>query len=124
MNNQVVVNFDPKPGTNKTEPCRRTLKVRTENIVRVPTTSKGLGLLPKNEILPGIYIASSLTRAVNGVCVTSIINTAETDQKIELPCVDLEVLEEGERALTQTYTAVVGSASRVSSLHNQLRLDH
>jgi len=48
MNNQVVVNFDPKPGTNKTEPCRRTLKVRTENIVRVPTTSKGLGLLPKN----------------------------------------------------------------------------
>jgi len=98
MNDQVVVNFDPKPSTIKTEPCRRTLRARTETIIRVPTTSKGLAVLPKDELLPGVYVASSLTRAVNGVCVTSIVNTTETDQTVELPCVVLEGLDEGESA--------------------------
>jgi hypothetical protein len=31
MNNEVVVNFDPKPCVNMTEACRLTLKARTEN---------------------------------------------------------------------------------------------
>ena len=57
MNDEVIVNFDPKPTANKTEPCRLILKARTEMILRVPTTSKGLGLLPKSEILPGAYLA-------------------------------------------------------------------
>jgi hypothetical protein len=39
---EVVVQFDPKPSANKTEPYRLTLKARTENIVTIPTTSKGL----------------------------------------------------------------------------------
>jgi hypothetical protein len=62
--------------------------------------------------------------AVKGVCVTSIINTTETDQTIELPCVDLEGLDESESALTLAFTAVAGSDSRLSILRNQLRLDH
>jgi len=37
-------------------------------VCRERSTSKGLGLLPKNELLPGVYIASSLARAVNGLC--------------------------------------------------------
>ena len=45
MNNEVVVNFDPKSSANKTEPCRLTLKARTENIVGLPTFSKGMGLI-------------------------------------------------------------------------------
>ena len=65
---------------------------RTEHMVPVPTTYKGLGLLPKNEILPGTYLASELTRAGNGVCVTSIINTTETDETLDLPFVYLEGL--------------------------------
>jgi len=80
MNDQVVIDFDPKLSTSKTEPCRRTFKARTETIVRVPTTSKGLGVLPKDELSPGVYVASSLTRAANGVCVTSIVNTTETNR--------------------------------------------
>ena len=78
MNDEVIVNFDPKPTANKTEPCRLTLKARTEMIVRVPTSSKGKGFLPKNELLPGLYLASSLTRALNGVCVTSITFSRRT----------------------------------------------
>ena len=49
-------------------------------------------MLPKNELLPGVYIAASLTRALNGVCITSIINTTETDQTVLLPWVQLEEL--------------------------------
>jgi hypothetical protein len=93
MNDEVVVNFDPKPSVNKREPCRITLKARTENIVGVPTTSKGLGLLPRGELLPGVYLASSLTRAANSICVTGIINTTETDKTLELPCVDFKDLD-------------------------------
>ena len=122
--NEVIVNFDPKPRAIQTEPCRRTLRARTENVVRVPTTSKGLGLLPKNELVPGVFFASSLTRAVNGFCVTSVVNTLETNQTIELPCVELECLDESECALTLTFTAVAVSDNRLSSLRNHLRLDH
>ena len=81
-------------------------------------------MLPKDELLPGLYVASSLTRAVNGVCVTSIVNTTEIDQTVELPCVVLEGLDEGESALTLTAVAGRDSDSRPSSLRNQLRLDH
>jgi hypothetical protein len=80
---------------NKTETCRLTLRARTENIVRVPTNYKGLGLLAKNEILPGVNLASALTRAENGVCVTSIINTTERDQAVELPRVDQKAWKKG-----------------------------
>ena len=99
--NELIVKFDPKPRAIKTEPCRRTFRARTENIVSVPTTSKGLGFLPKNELLPGVFIASSLTQAVNGVCVTSIINTTEA-----------------------VVAVVSGNGTRLSSLRGQLRLDH
>jgi len=43
MNDEIVVNFDLNPCINKTEPCRLTLRGRTENIVRVPTNYNGLG---------------------------------------------------------------------------------
>jgi len=81
-------------------------------------------VLPKNEILPGVYVASSLTKAVNGVCITSIVNRTETDQTVELPCVVLEGLDEGESALTLTAVAGRDSDSGLSSLRNQLRTDH
>ena len=85
MNGEIVVKFDPKSCINKTETCRLTLRARTENIVRVPTNYKGLGLLVKNEILPGVYLASALTRGENGLCVTSIINKTGT-RRSNYPC--------------------------------------
>ena len=109
MNDEIVMNFDLKPCINKTEPYRLTFRARTENIVRVPTNYKGLGLLVKNEILPCVYLASALTRGENVVCVTSIINATERDQTVELPCVDLESKEEGEDSLTFVLSAVANS---------------
>jgi hypothetical protein len=124
MNNKVAVSFDPKLGTIKKEPCRLTLKARSEHIVNVPTHSEGLGLLSRDEISPGVYLASSLTRLVNGVCATSILNTNETDLTIQLPRVTLESLYTSEGVLTLTATAVSSEDSRLSGLYHHLRLDH
>jgi hypothetical protein len=90
MNNEVAASLDPKLGTIKKEPCRLTLKARSEHI-NIPTHSEGLGILSRDEISPGVYLTSSLTRAVNRVCATSIVNTNETDLTIELPRVTWKV---------------------------------
>jgi hypothetical protein len=124
INNKVAVSFDPKLGTIKREPFRLTLKARSEHIINVPTHSEGLGLLPKNEISPGVYLPSSLTRAVNGVCATSILNTNETDLTIQLPQITLESLYTSEGVLSLTATAVSSGDSRLSRLYHHLRLDH
>jgi hypothetical protein len=123
MNDEIIVNFDPKPCINKTETCRLTLGARTENIVRVPSNYKNLGLLAKNELLPGVYLASALIRAENGVCVTIIINTTERPNG-RTTCVDLENLEEGEGSLTLTPSTVANSDCILTSLRDKLRLDH
>ena len=118
------MNFDVKPCVNITEPCRLTLEARTENIVNVPTNYKGLGLLDKTELSPGIYLSASLTRGENGACVTSIINSNEQDQTVVLPQVDLQNLDEGEGSLTLTLSAVVNSECRLTSLHKLLKMHH
>jgi len=67
---EVLINFDE---TNKEvkETHRLTLKTRAESIVRLPTKSKGHRIIPKRKIVPGVYLAESLTREVNGYCVSS-----------------------------------------------------
>jgi len=72
----VTVSFDNETDRTLVETYKLTLKPRTENIVRLPTKSKGLGVIPKAEIMPGIYLAVSLTEEINGYCITSIVNTS------------------------------------------------
>jgi hypothetical protein len=74
--------------------ARLTLKPSTESIVRLPTKSKGLGIMPKGEIMPGVYLAESLTDEINGYCITSIVNTLEREITIDSPYVELEEINE------------------------------
>jgi hypothetical protein len=119
-----VIRFDPKLGTTEKEPCCLTLKARSQHTINVPTHSEGLGLLSVEEILPGVYLASSLIRAEIGICTTSVINMNETNMPIALPLVTLDVLYTGESALTLTASADFSGSSRLSNLHNHLRLGH
>jgi len=52
---EVTINFDE---TNRAlrESKKLSLKTRTENIVQLPTKSKGHGILSKREIVPGVYL--------------------------------------------------------------------
>jgi hypothetical protein len=90
---EVVLDFDDKPDemTNFTQLL--TLRARTECIVRLPTESKGSGIISKGELVPGVYLAEALTEGIDGYCVTSIINTLEEDITIETPFVKLEEVE-------------------------------
>ena len=124
MNDEVVVGFDTKSGSIKKEPCRLTLKARSEHIISVPTDSEGVGLFSKQEIVPGVYLASSLTRAVNGVCVTSVLNTTDADVTIPLPRVFLEDLFTSKSAMTLSVTADASENGRIPTLCNHLNLDH
>ena len=118
MNDEVFVNFDEKIG--KSEPCRLTLQARTERIVNVPTIHKGLGILNRSEITPGVFLTASLTTAKNGVCPTSIVITTEQDQMISLPLVELEQLSERESVMNFALSAVADRdcISRLSTLRN------
>jgi len=124
MNDEVVVGFDTKSGSIKKEPCRLTLKARSEHIISVPTDSEGVGLFSKQEIVPGVYLASSLTRAVNGVCVTSVLNTTDADVTIPLPRVFLEDLFTSKSAMTLSVTSDASENGRIPTLCNHLNLDH
>ena len=72
-----VVIFDPKPDKVNRENCKIALKTRSENSVKLSTKSLGHGLISKRELIPGVYLAESLTEASNWKCITCIINTLE-----------------------------------------------
>ena len=116
--------FGPKPDKISSENCKLTLKARSENIVKLPTKSLGHGLISKRELIPGIYLAESLTKAINGKCITSIINTLEEDVTLD-PQVLLVAVDDSEEAVTLIHKAVpVEVAGRLSRLREQLRTDH
>ena len=122
----VVVKFDPKPDKISSENCKLTLKARAGNIVKLPTKSMGHGLISKKELIPGIYLAESLTKEMNGKRIKSILNTLEEDISLHPPQVLLETVDDNEEAITLTHTAVpVEVAGRLSRLRDeQLRIDH
>ena len=68
--------------------------------MKLPTKSLGNGLISKRELIPGIYLAESLTKAINGKCITSIINTLEEDVTLDPPQVLLEAVDDSEEAVT------------------------
>jgi len=121
----VVVKFDPKPDKVNSENCKLTLKARSENIVKLPTKSLGHGLISKRELMPGVYLAESLTEAKNGKCITCVVNTLEEDITLDPPQVLLEEVGDSEEPMTLMHTAVsVEVAGRLSRLREQLRTDH
>ena len=122
MNNEVVINSDEKPCVDRPTPCKLFLKASSECIVNLPTHSKGLGLLDRAELLPGVFLAASLTRGENGICVTSIVNTNDRDLTVTLLPVDLDISKECESSLTLALSAVDASGDRLVKLRNLLRL--
>jgi len=72
---KVTMSFDNEINEAKIKSHTLTLKTRADSIVQLPTKSKGLEIISKREIVPGVYLAESLTEEINGYCITSIVNT-------------------------------------------------
>ena len=51
--------FDDKPDKTTDLAQFLTLKYRAENIVRLPTKSRGFGIISKGELAPGVYLAEA-----------------------------------------------------------------
>jgi hypothetical protein len=121
---EVLINFDE---TDKVvnETHKLTLKARTKNIVQLPTKSKGHEIISKREVVPGVYLAESLTREVNGYCVTSIVNTLGEDDEIDPPHVELREIEDDyDNTVFMFSNSIVQDSSRLSKLHDELRTEH
>jgi hypothetical protein len=122
---EVVLNFDDEPDETTDANSILTLKSRAESIVRLPTKSKGLGVISKSELAPGVYLAEALTEGVNGYCVVSIVNTSEEDVTVEIPPVELEEIEDDDSKKALIFsTSVDEIGDRLSKLRNELRTDH
>ena len=52
-----VINFDDETNRAVSKAYKLTFKTRTENILQLPTKSKGHGIISKREIIPGVYLA-------------------------------------------------------------------
>jgi hypothetical protein len=92
--------------------------------MKLPTTCKGEGLISRKEILPGIYIADTITRVIEGACKTSIVNMLE-DVTTEEPLVELEEIEEPLQTEAMVFATTLGEDRiRLSKLLKELRTDH
>jgi hypothetical protein len=125
MEEDVIIKFDPKNSGARDKILNVTLKTRSENYVKLPTTCKGQGLISRREIIRGIYMAESLTREIEGVCITNIVNTLEEDVTIDTPLVELEEIEEPVQSEVLIFvTTLVEDEIRLSKLCKELRTDH
>ena len=123
--NEVTMNFDNETDRKKDKIYKLTLKPRTESIVSLPTKSKGLGIIQRKEIIPGVYLAESLTEEIDGHCITSIMNTLEKEIIIDPPHVQLEEIEkECDDTVKIFSSSEVETNNRLSKLRAELRTDH
>ncbi|XP_046393726.1 uncharacterized protein LOC124161448 [Ischnura elegans] len=60
------------------------IPARCECIVKVPTTSQGEGVLAKEKLEDGVYLAEVLTIGVDGECTASAMNTTDKDVECKL----------------------------------------
>jgi hypothetical protein len=82
-------------------------------------------LISRREIIPGIYMAESLTREIEGACITSIVNTLEEDATIDAPLLESEEIEEPIQSEASIFAAtLVEDETRLSKLCKELRTDH
>jgi hypothetical protein len=92
------VEFDDKVETHG-EGMRMyiTLPPRSETMIEVPISNDGnlSGVVTKEELLPGVHMAETLTKSITGRCVVSILNTIETEVSMQTPEVYLELYEAG-----------------------------
>ena len=97
----------------------------TESIVRLPTMSSGFGIVTKEELAPGVYLAETLTEGIDGYCVTRIVNTSEVDVTIEPPVIELKEAQIScDSAILNFSASISENCSRLSKLRDVLRTDH
>jgi hypothetical protein len=93
--------------------------------VRLPTKSRGFGIISKGELAPGVYLAEALTEGVDSHCVTSIVNTSEEEITIKIPFVELEEVQGDYDNSVLIFPVLLNeNGNSLSKLRNELRTEH
>ena len=97
---------------------------RSETIVRLPVEEEFTsteGLIDNRELLPGVYLARSLVRVVNGCALTSVLSTTEEEVNLLEPVVRAMEVEVTDR--TQE-SPVEQNKNRYEKILSKLRMEH
>jgi hypothetical protein len=122
---EVLLDFDNKTDRAASKHCKLTLKARNKHIVKLPTKFKVHGVISKKELVPGIFLAESLTMGYNGYCVISIVNALGKEVTIDPPLVELEETEDDFDNTVLIFTnSVVEDNGRIAKLRDEIRTDH
>jgi hypothetical protein len=95
---------------------------RAEVVLGVPVKrgSPRVGIINKRHLQDGVFLAASLTAAVDGYAMTSVLNTNEEEKEVQEPVVELEEIgQEGDVGNVN-----VEFQERERDILAQLRVDH
>jgi len=118
---EVTMNFDNNTDRITGKTHKLNVKSITECIVQLHNKSKKLGIITKKEIILWVYLAETLTKEVDGYCVTSIVNKLGEDITIDCPFVELEETENDcDDAVLIFSNSVVENGNKLSKLCKEL----
>jgi hypothetical protein len=102
------------------------IPLRPETIVRLPAetgSTTAEGLVEQKELLPGVYLAGSLVKVVNGCVITSVLNTTEKEVNIQSVVIVTEV-NTGDPLVPDSNSPAEWDKSRYERVLNKLQMDH
>lgn len=106
-----------------------TLKPRTETVIKVTVSNPEIqiGIIPKQQVLKGVFLASALVKVDSDFqSFTTILNTNDTAIRLPVLKVTLEPFEQpvliNTAKIQNTSSSVV--TNRINEINKLLRLDH
>jgi hypothetical protein len=103
------------------------VKPRSEVIVRVPVESGSAlteGLVERQELVPGVYLAESLVTIREGYALTGVLNTTEGEVSLPITAVKVTKMEDGESGATSSGQLEETGQNRYETLLTKLRMEH
>jgi hypothetical protein len=98
-----------------------------ETIVMLPAengSATAEGLVERKELLPGVYLAGSLVKVVNGCVITSVLNTTEKEVKMPEPVVMVTEVDIGDLLILDPKIPAECDKTRYERVLNKLRMYH
>jgi len=100
---------------------------RSETIVRLPAetgSTTAEGLVERKKLLPGVYLAESLVKAVKGCVITSVLKTTEKEVSMPEPVVMVTEVDTGGPLILDPNSPQELDKSRYERVLNKLRTHH
>jgi len=82
------------------------------------------GLVEREELLPGVYLAGSLVKVMNGCVITSVLNTTEEEVNMPEPVVMVTEMDTGGPLVQDPKSPIERDKGRYERVLNKLRMDH